>query len=694
MNTRRRPHPSTLILAAGAALLLAACAPPAVPTPVCVPEYTVTKTADTDDGVCSADDCSLREAVRNANACPGAQTIRLPAGGYTLTIAGPGEDAAASGDLDLTDDLTIIGEGAPSIHGGGLDRLFEIHAPAAVRMEGLILTDGREQLGGAVRNHGTLTLVGLSIHSNEAVVPPGGSGSSAGGGLFNEAGTLTLIDTQVFGNRADTGGGIHNFATARLDASGLLLAGNRANMAGGGLWNNTAARALLNDVTLRQNQADGSGAGIYSAGHLEIERATFEENTEAVQGGGLYVAAGTSSGGVDLPSESFLYDAWFTNISAQQGGAVYNAGLLHLYRSSLTINTAFGGFGGGAYNETTGLLLLRNVTVSGNMADPATRGGAGVYNYGGEVRLEFATLAYNSPDGILNDGGGLLSLRSTILAYHALGNCLGGASAGYNLSSDASCAFIEPSDLNNVDPLLAPLDTNGWINLSHALSPGSPAIDSGTPDLCIAEDQRTVARPQGAGCDRGALEMVGVAGAPPPPAPTEAPGGVSGTLNRNAFCRRGPGMAYDSMTAYYQGEQFEVDGRSAPGAPPWWWVRMPGTTAHCWVSEIVIDLNGPAEELPVITAPPIPAAPTGLEIVRRACVSGQMYRVELRWQDAAGDETGYRVYRNGELLASLAADSTAYSDAPPFGGPHTYEVEAFNQYAASARAAVQDAACP
>ena len=671
-------------------LALSACGSPLV----CVAEYIVTKTADTNDGVCSAGDCSLREAILNANACPGAQTIRLPAGGYTLTITGAGEDAAATGDLDITDDVTIVGEGAPSIHGGGLDRLFEIHAPAVVRMQGLILTDGREQLGGAIRNHGTLTLEGLSIHSNHAVVPPGGSGSSAGGGIFNEAGTLTLIDTQVFGNSADSGGGIHNFATARLEASGLLLAGNRVTMAGGGLWNNMAARAALNDVTLRQNTAAGSGAGIYSAGHLEIERATFEENTGAVQGGGLYVAAGTSSGGVDFPSESFLYDAWFTNNSAQQGGAVYNMGLLHLYRSSLTINTAFGGFGGGAYNDTTGLLLMRNATVSGNMADPSTRGGAGVYNYGGEVRLEFATLAYNSPDGILNDGGGVFNLRSTILAYHALGNCLGGDSIGYNISSDASCAFIEPSDLNNVDPLLAPLDTNGWINLSHALSPGSPAIDSGTPDLCIAEDQRTVARPQGAGCDRGALEMVGVGGAPPPPAPTEAPTEVSGTLNRNAFCRRGPGMAYQSMTAYYQGELFVVDGRSAPGAPLWWWVRMPGTTAHCWVSEIVIDLTGPVEELPVIPAPPIPAAPTGLEIVRRACVSGQMYRVELRWQDVATDETGYRVYRNGELLASLPADSTAFSDAPPFGGPHTYEVEAFNQYAASARAAVQDAVCP
>ena len=53
------------------------------PTPICVPTYDVTKPDDTDDGVCSPGDCSLREAVANANACPGNQTINLPADGYT-----------------------------------------------------------------------------------------------------------------------------------------------------------------------------------------------------------------------------------------------------------------------------------------------------------------------------------------------------------------------------------------------------------------------------------------------------------------------------------------------------------------------------------------------------------------------------------------------------------------------------------
>jgi CSLREA domain-containing protein len=82
--------------------------------------FTVTKTADTNDGACNAD-CSLREAIVAANA-PGADSIILPAGTYTLTIAGAGEDGALTGDLDITSDLTLTGAGADvtTINGGGL----------------------------------------------------------------------------------------------------------------------------------------------------------------------------------------------------------------------------------------------------------------------------------------------------------------------------------------------------------------------------------------------------------------------------------------------------------------------------------------------------------------------------------------------------------------------------------------------
>src|SRR3989304_3546658 len=66
----------------------------------------VTKTADTADGTCDSD-CSLREAIIAANAAAGDDEITVPAGTYTLTIAGKNEDAAATGDLGITSQHTI-----------------------------------------------------------------------------------------------------------------------------------------------------------------------------------------------------------------------------------------------------------------------------------------------------------------------------------------------------------------------------------------------------------------------------------------------------------------------------------------------------------------------------------------------------------------------------------------------------------
>ena len=89
--------------------------------------FTVTRFDDpVPDGCNSGVDCSLREAIIAANAAPGADTIILPAGIYTLAIAGAGDNVAATGDLDITDDLTLTGDGAATtiIDGGALDRVL------------------------------------------------------------------------------------------------------------------------------------------------------------------------------------------------------------------------------------------------------------------------------------------------------------------------------------------------------------------------------------------------------------------------------------------------------------------------------------------------------------------------------------------------------------------------------------------
>jgi CSLREA domain-containing protein len=563
-------------------LLITGCT---LPTPApCADTYAVTTTVDSNDGVCSAAHCSLREAIRAANACAGPQTITVPAGNYPLTLVGRDEDSAATGDLDITDDLTLQGAGAPSIDGVTEDRIFEIFPGATVEINQFILINGLEQLGGAIRSHGDLTVVSGSIHNNNAEVPPGGAGASSGGGIFVESGTTTLIGTDVLENYADFGGGVHNFATATFTMTGGHLAGNIASGWGGGLWNNMAATASLQDVQVYRNTANELGAGIYNNGTLEGTGVVFNENIATAEGGGAFN---------DEDGEMFLTSAWFTNNNGSLGGGLFNRGLLHLYQSSLTNNTALGGLGGAAYNDGAGAaLLVQNTTVSSNMIVPfASPGGSGIYNLGGDLRLEFSTLAYNNADGVLNDGGSL-SLRSTILAYHALGNCAGdpGSSTGYNLEDGNTCGLGESSDLLDTDPFLLWLDTNGGSNLSHALDPSSPAVDSGDPDRCIAIDQRGVARPQGLACDRGAVELE----AAPPAFPFVF-------LLETAYCRKGPGTAYDALTNLEASQTYPLTGRDA--FDTWWQVSLPDGQ-RCWVSDSLVEPGGPFEDLPVIPVAP------------------------------------------------------------------------------------------
>ncbi|MFQ5614192.1 MAG: choice-of-anchor Q domain-containing protein, partial [Anaerolineae bacterium] len=225
----------------------------------------VDSTADT---VADDEACTLREAIINANNddqsgstdCPagsGADTILLPAGTYALSISGAGENGAASGDLDITDDLTIVGAGAAStiIDANGLDRVIDLPLAATVAISGVTLSNGAANFGGGLSlgSGGVVTLVNSVVSDNASTNFIGG-----GGGIYNAGGTLTLDRTTVRNNTTSgsNGAGIENVFGATLTVNDSTISGNigASSSVGGGI-NNFQATTFLNNSTVSGNTA-------------------------------------------------------------------------------------------------------------------------------------------------------------------------------------------------------------------------------------------------------------------------------------------------------------------------------------------------------------------------------------------------------------------------------------------------------
>ncbi len=179
------------------------------------------------DDLSNNGNCSLREAIRAANTnvqvdtCPAgsasaADVIVLQANAnYPLTRVGE-DSTAVNGDLDISDDLIILGNGA-TIDGNGntlFDHVFDVLADQIVDISNLTITDGRTTTdAGGIRSAGVLTLTDVTVTANRC--------AGNGGGIQITAGSLNLIDSVVSSNNGGIGGGIQLTAgiyrCARID---------------------------------------------------------------------------------------------------------------------------------------------------------------------------------------------------------------------------------------------------------------------------------------------------------------------------------------------------------------------------------------------------------------------------------------------------------------------------------------------
>jgi predicted outer membrane repeat protein len=236
---------------------------------------------------------SLREAVIAANNTPGPDTITVPTGNYTLSIAGTIEDLAATDDLDITDAgmTTIRGAGATltTIDANGLDRVLDVLPGASLLLENTKVTGGSTGTsGGGIYNRGTAILTQSTVSANTA--------SSSGGGIVNaNYGIATLTLSTVSANSAGgMGGGIDNRSgTATLTRS--TVSDNTADSSGGGIRTASVGTTNLINSTVSGNLAKDDGGGIYTEGAATLTQSTVSGNYAYNDGGGLHLRSGTAT---------------------------------------------------------------------------------------------------------------------------------------------------------------------------------------------------------------------------------------------------------------------------------------------------------------------------------------------------------------------------------------------------------------
>jgi hypothetical protein len=341
----------------------------------------------------------------------------------------------------------------------------------------------------------TASIGGLTISNGDA-------GQQGGGGILNDHAILTIDRCAVqnsFASQSNSGGGVYNDGSgnsATLTISNSTISGNYAYFAGGGIYNDAyndgSATLTITNSSVNNNSAwyaemfasDGEGGGIYNgSGMVTITNSSVSDNYAGMPVSDPF-PAGNGGGISNYGTLTIISSTISNNGCGLSGSGISNGGTLTIKSSTVTGNGANGEHDGqpwGRGGGISGAVTLTNSTLSANHANLSTGG------LDGSGTIMNSTISGNNGGGISVKG--MLEIGNTILNAGPSGPNIannGGTitSHGYNLSSDDGGGYLTgPGDQINTDPLLGPLQNNGGPTLTHALLPGSPAINTGDPNF-------------------------------------------------------------------------------------------------------------------------------------------------------------------------------------------------------------------
>ena len=404
--------------------------------------------------------------------------------------------------------------------------------------------------GGAINNHeGTVTIANSTFSNNSATITGGQGGAifnmgkltitnstfsnnstnkfGRGGALANAGGTVTITNNTFSNNLTRTGGAIANWVLGKMTITDSIFNSNSAED-GGAISSGGDTKLIITNSSFSNNSVTKDGGAIESSSRNELAITDSIFNGNSAENGGAikihYNSAvivtgssfsdnsATEGGGAivnDEWSELSIANSSFSDNSAYRDGVIGNWGKLTITNSSFTDNTA--AFNGGAISNYKGTVAITNSSFSDNSADEGN--GGGLFANAGIVTLSHVTIANN----VAGHGSGiyvvgeeydpLLNLHNSIIDYSIGIGCFAETideNRG-NLIEDGSC-FAEFSGDPMLDELAKPEDGSPAY---FPLLKDSPAIGAAHDDHCSEIDQIGTKRPQGTGCDIGAIEFVG-----------------------------------------------------------------------------------------------------------------------------------------------------------------------------------------